>query len=377
MKLLVDAHIFDYDVHSGGLFTYLRGLYGAMTSFADDIEFYFGAVDTDALRKVFGSRDNVHYVKYGTRNKYVRLGREFPRIVRRYGIDAAHYQYVSPLSKCCREIVTMHDILPVDFPGMFPASFRLPRKVMFRRSARRADLLLTVSDYSRQRIAHNFGIDAGRILVTPNAVPPVAAAVPDEACRSMVSRFGVAGEYILYLSHIEPRKNHIGLLRAYCDLRLWERGLDLVFVGGMSIPVKELDDCLAGLPAGVREHVRITGPVSDEEVEAFFRCASFFVYPSLAEGFGIPPLEAALYGVPTLCSDRTAMADFAFFGPRHFNPEDEAGFRSALLHLVDSPDPVLTARIRSEVADRFAWDRIARDFYAGIKQMEGFRDGYV
>ena len=169
MRILIDCHCFDYST-SEGINTYIRGLYGALTVVARDIDFYFAAREIGKLQRIFGDAPNIHYVALAAKGRVHRLLTEIPSLVRKYGIDVAHYQYTAPLIKNCKTIVTLHDILFKDYPSLFPLSYRLTKGALFELSARRADLLLTVSEYSRRRISSHFGIPLSKIHVTPNAV---------------------------------------------------------------------------------------------------------------------------------------------------------------------------------------------------------------
>ena len=170
MRLLVDAHVFDGKFQ--GTRTYLEGLYSRMVNHGD-IEFYFAAYDIHKLKKVFGKARNVHYVKLPYCGSIKRLLFVYPRIIEEYKIDYAHFQYITPLYKKCKEIVTMHDLLFLDYPQYFPSWYRLSKKLLFKASAKRADVLLTVSDYSKDAIVRHFPIEKNRIHITYNSILPI------------------------------------------------------------------------------------------------------------------------------------------------------------------------------------------------------------
>lgn len=123
MKLLVDCHGFDFNI-SQGITTYIEGLYRSVIRLSSEIEFYFVAKDIDKIKAIFGESDKIKYIPLTSKNRIYRLLFEIPRIVKKYKIDVAHYQYVSPIIKNCKTIVTLHDILFIDFPEYFPFSYR-------------------------------------------------------------------------------------------------------------------------------------------------------------------------------------------------------------------------------------------------------------
>ncbi len=314
-------HCFDLKT-SEGINTYLRGIYIEFVKLASDVEFFFVARDTQKLKEIFGEHPNVTYVALTSENRFYRLLFEFPAIIKKHHIDYAHFQYTTPLIKNCKTIVTLHDILFLDYPQYFPLLYRLVKGGLFRLSAKRTDLLLTVSEYSKVQIAKHFGITDQKIYITNNAVSDQFAKTDLAEAKAFVLSKGIS-KYLLYVSRFEPRKNHLRVLKSYVQLRLWERGVDLVFIGKQTIEIPEYDQYLESLPEEVRSHIHIHNQTSYAELLMWYRAATLFVYPSLAEGFGIPPLEAAVAGVPTICSNRTAMSEFRFFDENHIDTEDE------------------------------------------------------
>ena len=362
MNLLVDCHCFD-EKTAQGINTYIRGIYSVLPALAPEIDFYFAARNTDNLRELFGSGRNIHYVRLRSDARMRRLLSEFPAIIKRHRIDWAHFQYVAPLIKNCRTIVTLHDILFREFPQYFPLGYRLWRDPLFRLSARRADLLCTVSAYSRSSISRNYGIPPERIAITPNVISEEFAEVSLEESREFARKNG-AGDYILYISRFEPRKNQLGLLKSW--IRLNPRH-DLVMIGNPTLRSRELEEAIAALPAERSRHLHILEGVSFGELKKWYRGASLFVYPTLAEGFGIPPLEAAMAGVPVICSDATAMADFSFFGENLVDIGDSELLDFRIRSLLENPSPPSPA-IREEIRRRYGREAIARGFLAILRK---------
>jgi glycosyltransferase involved in cell wall biosynthesis len=177
-------------------------------------------------------------------------------------------------------------------------------------------------------------------------------------------QYGVEN-YILYVSRIEPRKNHLLVLRAWLDLRLYEQNIPLVFLGHETIPVPEMDRLLAELPEEIKRSILIDSQVRDEDLLDMYRAARLFVYPSKAEGFGIPPLEAAALRIPVLCSNTSAMKDFAFFGQNHIDPYDYEAFKKRLAEiLAKPPDDAFLQAVADTIRTDYSWEGSARKFYA-------------
>lgn len=328
MKLLIDCHVFDGKYQ--GTRTYLQGLYKEMVKHLD-MDFYFAAADTNRLKSVFGDADNIHYVKLESGGSIKRLALEFPKLIKKYDIDYAHFQYISPLVKQCKEIVTIHDLLFLDYPQYFPFTYRIKNKLLFERSARKADILLTVSEFSKEEIMRHFGIGNDRISVTPNAVLPIedGADLPD-----IYNKVG-SEKYILTVGRIEPRKNFLILLRAFIELGLHKDGYKLVIIGAADLDYVEFTNYYNALSDDEKDAV-VMDVATFPELVSLYKHASLFVFPSLAEGFGIPPLEAIEYGCPLLCSNATAMSEFGLPDQYMFNPNDKDELKRKIKFVLNS-----------------------------------------
>lgn len=363
VNILIDCHFFDNNfVHGARI--YIKGLYSQLIKIENNcFHFYFAAYNIESLKNEFGDQKNITYIKYRSQNRLLRLFFIIPNIIKTYKIDFLHVQYISPFRKTCREIVTIHDVLFNDFPKLFSLKYRHISNYLFKRSALRADLLLTVSEYSKNSIARHYGISLAKIFITPNA--------PSEFFNESLSvkklseikcKFDL-NNYILYVSRIEPRKNHLLLIQAYNELKLWDKGLKLIFIGKNNHTGKDLSTYYSSLPDLIKENIIFIDQVSNEELTAFYQNARLFVYPSVAEGFGIPPLEAAACGLPCLCSNATAMKDFTFFKDRLFDPANKEELKKKILNLLEYTDIAETKRIQDFVRNNYQWKKIAYDFY--------------
>lgn len=357
MKLLVDCHVFDGKFQ--GTRTYIQGLYAEMVRHRD-IDFYFAAQDIERLKAVFGEAENIHYVSLHSGGSIKRLAVEFPRIIKELGIDYAHFQYISPLVKRCKEIVTTHDLLFMDMPQYFPLTYRVKNGLLFRLSAKKADVLLTVSEFSRQEMVRHFGISADKIAVTPNAVLPIedSMPLPDVKAKWQLDK------YILTVGRLEPRKNFLLLLKAFVEMRLCEQGYKLMVVGAPDMTYQAFVDYHAALSENVKKAVVMT-TASFPELVALYKNATLFVFPSLGEGFGIPPLEAIEYGCPVLCSDATAMGEFRLPEECMFSPQDIEELKRKMNHALYGQTASVDAKTINE---HFNWKRSADVLYEAIRK---------
>jgi len=367
IKILVDAHVFDGEYQ--GTRTFIRGLYTELAK-KQDIRLYVAAQDTENLEHVFGNAGNqITYLKLRHASGWGRLLFDFPSLIKKHGIDYAHFQYIVNPVKSCRYIVTIHDVIFEDYPEDFPLTFRLSKKYLYKMSAHKADILTTVSAYSADAIRRHLRVQSP-IYVTPNGInSKFFEPYNKEAARAFISeKYGI-GKFILYVSRIEQRKNHHLLLQAWLDLELYKKGYHLVFLGHQSLKAPALEKALAACSPEVRQYIYRSSTVNDSDLIEFYKAASAFVYPSRAEGFGIPPLEAAALGIPVICSNTSAMSDFTFFGDYHINPDDYELLKEKLYTILENPpgESVLT-KISEAVRHNYSWARSAEVLYEAVTE---------
>ena len=336
IRLLVDAHIFD-DMHQGTR-TFLKGIYSNLDTHKYSIKIYLVANNIESLKIEFKDIENIEFIKLKFKNKYIRLIYEIPRIISKSKIDFAHFNYYLPLifNKKCKYIVTIHDVLFLDFPSYFSKMYYLKNKLFFKYAVRRAEIVTTVSNYSAQRIQEHFNILNKDIIVLSNAINK-------EFSKDYKKQFAIefiknnynTQNFLLYVSRLEPRKNHLMLLKIYDELELWKEGIELVFIGKHALENKELDRYFEEIKMKSSEKVHLFEFVDEKDLILFYQSSLISIFPSLCEGFGIPPLESAALRVPTICSNLTAMKEFSFFEEFHINPKNENELKEAILEMLD------------------------------------------
>ena len=362
IKLLVDAHVFDAGFQ--GTTCFIEGLYNELVK-EEVLEIYLAAHNIEKLKEHF-SDGRFHFIQLKTTNRYRRLLLEFPSVIKKHKIDYAHFQYIVPPVKSCCYIVTIHDLLFRDFPDEFPSAYRFQKDLFFKRAARKADILTTVSNYSAQSLEYHYGIPKEQVILTPNAVPAMFFEDHDKLnSQSFIrSEYGIEN-FLLYVARIEPRKNHDLLIRAFRDLNL--NDLQLVLIGQRSISSPGLHLLLKELPGEVKARIRWFEKIPQHHLLHFYNAARLFVFPSKAEGFGIPPLEAAVLKTPVLCSGVTAMQDFDFFEDDLFDPLDEAGFKNKLRSkLANPPTGDRLSKISRAICKKYNWEFAAGELFKTI-----------
>jgi glycosyltransferase involved in cell wall biosynthesis len=319
IRLFVDAHIFDGIPQ--GTVTFLSGLYSELIKDQRFIVFV-GSEDKSVAEKFLGGSEFIH-ISYENGSSLKRLLYTIPRLLTSHQIDYAHFQYISPIQKKCKYIVTTHDLLFLDFPQSFPLSYRIKNSFLFFLSAKRADLVTTVSQYSRESIHKYFKIPIGKITLIPNAVTENKG--KSEPVNQLVGK-----KFILYISRIEPRKNQALLIKIWKELKLFNQDMNLVIVGSEGLKDSNFLTELSELADEEKKHFYWFQNVDAKNRDWMYQNCSLFVFPSSAEGFGIPPLEAAINGAKVLCSNVTAMNELNFWGEFNFNPNSVSEFKDAL-----------------------------------------------
>jgi len=361
-KLFVDAHSFDSGFQ--GTQTFIRELYTQLLNNYPELDIYWGVENADKIREQLPSIKPENILLYKKRKPAIfRFLLDIPALIKKHKFDYAHFQYISPRQQAgCRYIVTTHDVLFNDFPGSFSWIYRISRNILFSRSIKNAAIKTTVSNYSRERIVHYYGISKEEIRVIQNGVSKLD--ISKEFARQVIkAKFGIEN-FILYVSRIEPRKNHMLLLDKYLKLQLYKQSIPLVFIGKESIEVKQLQQTIQKLTAEQRAMFHWLPQVEHDDLNHFYAASRLFVYPSKAEGFGIPPLEAAVCETPVLCSSTTAMAEFDFFEPHTFNPDNETEFENKLASIITNPpSQQILKSIAERILSKYQWEQSARLFH--------------
>ena len=363
MKILIDAHKIG-EKHEGTS-THLIGLYRALMGLKPDWVFVFVGPFKAAMQEAFGTGDNCRYITLSTTNKFRRLLWDLPQLMCREAADYTHFQYISPLWCPTPTLVTIHDLLFLEpeFKAHFPWTYRWLNGLLFRLSAQKAKILCTVSAYGQNQLSRRYGIDSQKIVITPNAVS--AQQMSLDKAKKRVAGYAL-DRFILFVSRVEPRKNHKALWRAFETLALHKQGFKLVFIGKKEWMDPDLEAVMQQSDPSLLEAVIWLDSVPHEDLWAFYRAAALFVYPSLGEGFGIPPLEAAAVGTPVVCARNTAMVDFEFF-PYLVDINQPESLEKAMNAALNDPE-YPAQQIAEAIQNQYNWSASAKSLAQAIEQ---------
>jgi glycosyltransferase involved in cell wall biosynthesis len=218
--------------------------------------------------------------------------------------------YVLPPLVPCRAVVTIHDCIHLMFPQYLPSrlAYAYARANLWA-AAKRAERIFTVSETSKADILRYCDVPAERIIVVYNAIDDRFAIPPEpEAVERVRERYQLNGPFALYVGNIKPHKNLERLIDAFDLVRRggFER-LELLIIGDQISKYPRLRRAVD--KHKLHKHVRFLGFVPDDTLAALYRLATVFVFPSLYEGFGLPPLEAMASGTPVVTSNRSSLPE--------------------------------------------------------------------
>ena len=271
-----------------------------------------------------------------------------------------------------RVVVTVHDLIPFTHPEFCEAWLIRHFTARVPQSIRRADAIIAVSRYTADTMSQVLGVERERVYIVPNGIHEQFRHVagggdPLETAR----RFGIDGPYVLFVGTHEPRKNLPRLLRAYGAMKsAVRRRHRLVLAGKGAWDEAAIAAAIAEVPADSR--VIQLGHVAAADLPGLYYGASAFCFPSLVEGFGIPPLEAMASGCPVLAADipalREVLGDAAMFA----DPLSVDALRDGLERVLEDADLQSTLRERgARRAADFSWERTARETVSVFERIAG------
>jgi glycosyltransferase involved in cell wall biosynthesis len=355
MRFSVDAHAIGRNLTGNEV--YVRNLLANFAALDKTSEFiaYLTAADVDGWVPSGITRRPI------AGNPFVRLGCDLSIKLRQDRPDLVHVQYTAPLGCPVPVVVSVHDVSFLEHPEYFP----FPRAQQLRWTVRRtiglAAKILTGSEFSRSSIARAYGLDDGRIVVVPNAAAPTFRPISRENATARVrARFQIPTPFILSVADLQPRKNHVGLIRAFAEMirarpqlphRLVLAGKGTWYSGRVHKAARE---------CGVADRIHFTGFVTDEELLQLYNACELFVFPSFYEGFGLPVLEAMACSRAVACSNTSALPEVADAAALLFDPYSTDEMTRAMLDLI--VDPELRARMEklgAHRASQFSWQKTA------------------
>jgi len=346
----------------GGPRTYVLGLLEALLKL--DHENSYTVFYND--RSHLGRFPQAQEIVLPGKTPLARLWREhllLPQACRRERIDLLHCpKSAIPFRSPCPVVVTLHDLIPIKHPETEKLAAQVYWRLQIPIAARRSNFIITDSEHARKEIMTDFLVPAERIRAVMLGFNPDMNREPDQSTSRKVSaKYNLPDDYILYVGTIQPRKNLGTLIEAF---NLLKQGRDishkLVIVGRKGWLYEQLFKRIHEL--GLDEEILFTGFVPDEELPSIYGRAGVFVYLSLFEGFGLPPLEAMACGVPVITSNTTSLPEVVGNAGITLPPTDVAKVSEALRQIICDKELRTTMRQKGlKQARLFSWEATARE----------------
>ena len=270
---------------------------------------------------------------------------------------------VLPLALPRPMVVTIHDANVLSDTG-YDRAYATYARLIHARSGRRARSVIADSEHARTHLIDAYGLDPERVVV---AYPGVDHRASDATGGAGQALDQASGPYALFVGQTEPHKNVARLVDA------WSRGvgdIGLVIAGPPGRAEGEVMAAIAASPA--RERIRRVGSVTDGALDGLYSGASCFIFPSLAEGFGLPPLEAMAHGVPTAVASAASLPEVTGGAALIFDPLDPGAMADAVRRMTD--DEALRERLAADgrrVAARYRWSATAETVWSVIDGAAG------
>ena len=371
MKVAIDARKWrDY-----GIGTYVRNLVRHLARLDRETTYFLfcNSADEPTLRDL---AENFVPVVDGSPGYGFQEHVSIPLKLRRLGAQLLHSpHYVRPLFCTVPTVVTIHDCIHLLFPEYLPSQMAWRyAHFMIGHAVRRSALVLTVSEASRNDILRFFPwADPDKVLVVPNAIDAELLEDPGEEERERVrERYQIRGRYVLFAGNVKPHKNLDRLIEAFALLKEvpGHEDLKLLIIGDDVSRYGSLRRTVEG--AGVRQDVRFFGFVPHRTLAALYRMASVFAFPSLYEGFGLPPLEAMACGVPVVTSRISSLPEVVGDAALLVDPYRVEDIATGLRRALDDEG------LRRDLIDRgraraagFSWERSVAAVHAGYLRVLG------
>jgi glycosyltransferase involved in cell wall biosynthesis len=279
-------------------------------------------------------------------------------------------EHLLPVIPGAHSVFTLHDTAYLLYPQHHLLQNRLYLTLMMPRFLARADRVICVSENTRRDALRFYKLNPDKVCVIPEGVEPRFQPLNDTAQLETIRRkYNLPPRFILYVGTLEPRKNLNTLLEAYAVLRRSLPEVGLVIAGSKGWLYQGFFARLGAL--GLEPHITLTGYVPEADLPALINCAEVFAYPSLFEGFGLPPLEAMACGVPVVASNAASLPEVVGEAGVLLTPQNVMAWVEALSAVL--LNPALRADFREHGlrrAARFTWEATARQTLEVYRALE-------
>lgn len=342
-KIAIDVRM----ISSSGIGVYIKSILSRLIS-KSEFKYYLLGNREELL--IYSNFNNVEIIEFDSKiysiNEQFQFIKKIPKDIDLFW--SPHYNI--PVFYKKKLLVTIHDIFHIDFPYKKGILERLYPIIMFKIILRKANKIISVSNFTKTRLVKRLSFNSDKIKVIYNGVD----------ITKPIENFKINKPYILYVGNVKPHKNLNCLVQAFKKIK-GEIPHNLVIVGKKSGFINN-DNNISSYMNQLRDRIIFTGLVSDERLSNLYKNAECLVCPSLYEGFGLTPLEAMANGCPTIVSDIEVFREIYGNSAIFFNPNDSTILSEKLKELIN--DESLKINLVNRGLERskfFSWDKTARE----------------
>lgn len=281
-----------------------------------------------------------------------------------HGLDVFHStHYNAPIFARCKIISTVHDLIHLIFPEYLSSKLGFYyAKFMFKTCVNKSRKIISVSENTKKDMIRMLGADAKKIDVIYEAVDKNIVRVEDEILKQKVrEKYSINGSYVLYVGSLRYHKNVVRLIESFCDIKKDKSIVQKLVLGGrLDKKAGEIKKILSR--EDVKQNVCYIGEVENIDLSTLYSMADIFVFPSLYEGFGLPPLEAMACGTCVCASNAGSIPEILKDAALYFDPYDKSDISRVIFRLIK--DKELRASLVSKgynVVKDFSWETAARE----------------
>ena len=341
MKIAIDATIIRKE--NTGTSFYIINLINGLAKIKDGNDYYI-FMNNELFKEFFNfENNNFHIINKNFKNRIFRVIWQFflfPFELKKLKVRVLHSpNYITPLFKLgFKVIVTIHDLTFYLFPEKFTVTKRLFFKYMLPLFIKISDKIIAVSNNTKKDILKFFKICERKVIVTFESYPEYYTYNNDSNDQNILTKYGIGSKYLLFVGMIEPRKNILSILKSFKEIDS-DLELDLVIAGKKGWYYKEIELYLEKLlRIGIKNKIIFTGYVSEPELKYLYQNAFIFIYPSIYEGFGLPPLQAMACKVPVIISNLSSLPEVVGNAAIMVNPYDIDKISEAIRTLYNDLD---------------------------------------
>lgn len=291
---------------------------------------------------------------------------ELPILLRKVKPDLFHTpSFVSPIIQPCKTIMTIHDLIHLRFSKDYTLLHKLYYKLIVKTAAKQADIIITPSNTSKKDIHTFLGIDNKKIFVIYHGISENFS--PREDFKNiLIKKYNINYDYILYVGNLKTHKNINTLIETYCNLIKDGKIKHKLII--TYEPNKKIQNFIHNF--GIEENIVFIRDIPEKDLPYIYSGCSVFVYPSLCEGFGFPPLEAMSCGVPVISSNAFSLPEVLDFSALTFDPNDK-NMLYDLIYRVINDDELRRSLIQMGLnhSKKFRWDRTINQLIGVYKSL--------